>query len=96
MNYKVYIDYESIFDIEISMCEGGLFYYVLILLSRYTQPTVDKHIMYSIEIMQNNELLICGADLDEFIKDMEKSEYASMTVKRVSVDKDKKSVIIQL
>lgn len=46
--------------------------------------------------MQNNELLICGADLDEFIVDMEKSEYASMTVKRVSVDKDKKSVVIQL
>lgn len=96
MNYKVYVDYENIFDLEVSMCEGGSFYYVLILLNRYTQPTGDKHIMYCIEVMQNNELLICGADLDEFIKDMEKSEYASMAVKRVSVDKDKKSVVIQL
>lgn len=96
MNYKVYVDYENIFDLEVSMCEGGLFYYVLILLNRYTQWKFADQIAYSIEIMQNNELLICGADLDEFVTYMEKSEYASMTVKRVSVDKDKKNVIIQL
>lgn len=96
MNYKIFVDYERIFELEIFMCEGGLFYYTLILLSRYTQPKSDRQTQYSIEIMQNNELLICGVDLDEFIVDMEKSEYASMTVKRVSVDKDKKNVIIQL